>query len=239
VSERSRRSNAPSVSVPEGYSAEPGSAESVSQRSSVGSELLFDPYSAQAQAGPKKRKSIDIMELEGDDVQKALSDMFGFLPIVNDLAIPLSQNIVLLRDINNNTDEIEKFIKNNLNSKKELKNKKLIEIKKIVDQLSGTFTRFLNNEPLSKINDKKLLDIYNESPDTVDGPFLKKKQLYTKMKENTTNYNDIETVANASAAAGKKRISKKQVYNILKNKTTKSTSTIKQLDSDILKILNS
>ena len=39
VSERSRRSNAPSSSIPLGYSAEPGSTESLSQSGSVVSEL--------------------------------------------------------------------------------------------------------------------------------------------------------------------------------------------------------
>jgi hypothetical protein len=231
VSERSRRSNAPSSSIPSGYSAEPGSAESSSQRGSVVSELVYDPYSAQAQEEPRRRKSVDIMDLRGPALNEALGDMFPGMS-------ELSQKTVLLKDIYENTDEIEKFIKNKLNRVDEkivLKDKQIGKIRKLVDELAGTFTRFLNDEQLNQIDDKTLLRVYGNNPELIDDAYLGKIKLYNKMRDNIENYDAIK----AAAAAGKKRISKKQLYNILKNKTTKSTSTIKKLDTDILKILNS
>jgi len=230
VSERSRRSNAPSSSIPLGYSAEPGSTESLSQSGSVVSELVYDPYSAQT---PKRRKSVDIMDLKGSALNEALGDIFP--GIVNIPGSELSQKTVLLRDIYQNMSDIEEFIKDKLNKKIELNDEKTGQIRKLVDELSGTFTRFLNNEQLNKIDDKTLLRVYGENPELINDAYLGKTKLYNKMKDNVKNYNDIK----AAAAAGKKRISKKQLYNILKNKTTKSISTIKKLDTDILKILNS
>jgi hypothetical protein len=236
-SERSRRSNAPTVSAPSGYSAEPGSTESISQKSSNGSEQVYDPYSVPTQAGPEKRKKVDIMDLEGDAVQQELVNIFGRVPQIEEASIiPLSQNRVLIRDINENIDEIKKFIRDGLTLKQQLDNAKIRKIRKIVDELSGTFTRFLNNEPLSQINDDTLSAIYNNNPDIVDNAYEIKRRLYLKMKVYATNFNDI---ANAAAAAGSKRITKKQLSNILKNKTTKSNSAIKQLDTEIFKILNS
>jgi hypothetical protein len=61
--------------------------------------------------------------------------------------------------------------------------------------------------------------------------------LYRKRIDELENF--VKSRLAPKISAGRARLSKKEVLKILKNKTTKSNSAIKQLDTEILKILNS
>ncbi len=101
----------------------------------------------------------------------------------------------------------------------------LKKFNKLVEEIKDYTTKLMNNVEIDKDFMKRFPVVFNIYPiqDTIYGYIA--SQL---MEKNP-----------ASAAAGSKRISKKRLYNILKNKTPKSNSAIKQLDTEIFKILNS
>lgn len=90
----------------------------------------------------------------------------------------------------------------------------------------------INPQPDEKDNRGRLLKVY--SPDLYERRF---KELKKYMQYQLGEIKQLPQQPKLSA--GRARLSKKEVLKILKNKTTKSNSAIKQLDTEIFKILNS